>query len=296
MYQLQRSIHVFWQFRSPVDGADCGSVYFLDSDMAFLGRTRAKKVSEPSMCQIGAHRGRGRDIRDSAVTIGYNHSPVRVTGTPPMTQPSPTPIEAPVRPGLHPRWQSDAALLKKAQKDPSVPLIAAKLAEGHAALQVYAAGDNPFRDPQDPQKSRQGSLCWSVRESLDHPYAYAGPPGDFAEWLPTMAASLWRSYWRWQIEWQLQCLPQAKGPVWLREAAYLLGKCLYAGWMTEARVLAGAIRQMYAERKLTNTEGKALGVKLASQRSSRIVELNFSEGRLQEHCHDHRTRHPRSKA
>lgn len=173
-----------------------------------------------------------------------------------MNPPSPTPSEAPVRPGLHPRWQSDAALLKKAQKDPSVPLIAAKLAEGHAALRVYAAGDNPFKDPLDPQQSRQGSLCGFVRESLDHPYAYAGPPGDFAACLPTMAASLWRSYWRWQIEWQLQCLPQAKGPVWLREAAYLLGKCLYAGWMTEARVLAGAIRQMYAERKLTNTEGK----------------------------------------
>jgi hypothetical protein len=72
--------------------------------------------------------------------------------------PSPTPSEASVRPGLHPRWQSDAALLKKAQKDPSVPLIAAKLAEGHAALRVYAAGDNPFKDPLD----RCWTRCWSA--------------------------------------------------------------------------------------------------------------------------------------
>lgn len=158
--------------------------------------------------------------------------------------------------GLHPRWLSDAVLLKKKQKDPSAPLIAAKLAEGRAALQVYAVGDNPFRDSLDPQKSQQGLLCRFVQQSLDHPYAHAGPPGDFAEWLPTMAASLWRSYWRWHIEWQLQCLPQAKGPVWLHEVSDLLAKCLYAGWMTEARVVAGAIRQMYTERKLTNTEGK----------------------------------------
>jgi hypothetical protein len=127
-------------------------------------------------------------------------------------------------------------------------------------MQAYAAGANPFRDTLDPSQPLRGPMHWKLKQTLVwdlDALTHADPLVDRLEaWLPDFAHGLWSHYWRWQIEWQLKCLPKATGPVWLHEAADLLGKCLDAGWMSEAKVVAGAIRQMYAERKLTNTEGK----------------------------------------
>ncbi|MCU0753529.1 MAG: hypothetical protein MUE46_00185 [Xanthomonadales bacterium] len=170
------------------------------------------------------------------------------------------PLTPPAPLGLHPRWQSDAALLKRKQKTPVNSAVAQALRDRRAAMQAYARGDNPFGDTLDPMQSLRGPMHWKVRLTLawdPEALTNAEPLVDGLDaWLPDFARGLWCHYWRWQIEWQLQCLPKANGPVWLHEVADLLAKCLYAGWMTEARVVAGAIRQMYSERKLTNTEGK----------------------------------------
>lgn len=176
-----------------------------------------------------------------------------------MTQPGQT-IEAPIRPGLHPRWQSDAALLKKKQKAPVDPAQGEALREKRGAMRAYAAGDNPFRDLIDPTQSLRGPMHFKVAQTLiwdPEQIANADPLGDPLEaWLPDHARQLWTGYWQWLIEWQMACLPQSRLPVWLSASVSLLGKCLHAGWMREARVVAEAIRHAYTERKLTNTEGK----------------------------------------
>lgn len=173
---------------------------------------------------------------------------------------SPTPTTPPEPLGLHPRWLSDAAILKRKQKAPANPALVQTLQERRAQMRAYAQGDNPFRDTIDPTQSLRGPMHWKIAQTLVwdlEVMTNADPLVDpLAAWLPDYARGLWSKYWQWQISWQLQCLPQAKGPVWLHESADLLAKCLYAGWMSEARVVAGAIRQMYEERKLTNTEGK----------------------------------------
>lgn len=178
-----------------------------------------------------------------------------------QTSGAPTPTVPPVRPGIHPRWRSDAAWLKHRQKaDPFGPSFLQAQRERRESMRIYADGGNPFKDLIDPSQPLRGPMHYRVAQTL------AIDPAQFANlhplvdgldaWLPQLATGLWCSYWRWQIEWQLHCLPAARGPVWLHAATDLLAKCLFVGWMEEARVTAAQIRQVYLERKLTNTEGK----------------------------------------
>ncbi|MFN3586094.1 MAG: hypothetical protein ACK4UT_01205 [Moraxellaceae bacterium] len=161
--------------------------------------------------------------------------------------------------GLHPKWKTATALRKECARTAATLTDPAAVPQQRwQSLTAYAEGGNPFADLIDPTLPRRGPLAPAVSDVLwGEPARLARWPlamldgAPQAQWLDDFAHEAAYAFWRWRID----SLRGAPGQVLLEMPARVLARCLYLGWMPEARSVALALRDTYAARRLANVAG-----------------------------------------
>lgn len=156
--------------------------------------------------------------------------------------------------GISKRWKTDKALLKQMQGTRTAIEDAKGAAhQRFAILSAYAAGEDAF--PGAPIGPKVMGVLWGDPTRLTRwavPMLQGSPT---RQWLGDFAHDAAYAYWHWRIE-DEALTPRADWRVFLERPTSVLARCLYLGWMEEARIVAESIRRVYGQRKMIGVSGK----------------------------------------
>ncbi len=159
--------------------------------------------------------------------------------------------------GIYDRWVSEAALIKHI--DSEFPKNERRWAEDFAHLQLYARGENPFKNVVAGDGSpAEPPFFLDVAQALtcagrDHAVATRGLLGHEECWIQPLKKACAYEYWR--IRLRQRARKSALG-MSLGSAVAILTDCLFLGWMEQAESLTREIHSLYGERRYYDVEGR----------------------------------------